>query len=149
MNVEIGAEVVLFPEKEYMNGIFVVVYFSFKREEAVFTFWQNRRTREGVPRLRKNYDNGGDGLFSPLSRGWTPLREGGGGRGGASSAGSTCWCETIRQTRPPHPFSKSSSFDVCEIWSGAMGIATALGGIADDKMMSMDLVCYSTNLVTN
>jgi hypothetical protein len=38
MNVEIGAEVVLFPEKEYMNGIFVVVYFSFKREEAVFTF---------------------------------------------------------------------------------------------------------------
>jgi hypothetical protein len=49
MNVEIGAEVVLFPEKENMNGIFVAVYFSSKREEAVFTFRQNGRTREGAP----------------------------------------------------------------------------------------------------
>jgi hypothetical protein len=26
MNVEIGAEAALFPEKEYLNGIFVAVY---------------------------------------------------------------------------------------------------------------------------
>jgi hypothetical protein len=26
MNVEIGAEAALFPEKEYINGIFVAVY---------------------------------------------------------------------------------------------------------------------------
>jgi hypothetical protein len=26
MNVEIGAEVALFPEKEYISGIFVAVY---------------------------------------------------------------------------------------------------------------------------
>jgi hypothetical protein len=29
MNVEIGAEVALFPEKENINGIFVAVYFTF------------------------------------------------------------------------------------------------------------------------
>jgi hypothetical protein len=28
MNVEIGAEAALFPEKEYINGIAVAVYFS-------------------------------------------------------------------------------------------------------------------------
>ncbi len=28
MNVEIGAEAALFPEKEYMNGIFVAVYLT-------------------------------------------------------------------------------------------------------------------------
>ena len=28
MNVEIGAEAALFPEKEYINGIFVAVYFT-------------------------------------------------------------------------------------------------------------------------
>ncbi len=28
MNVEIGAEAALFPEKEYIKGIFVTVYFS-------------------------------------------------------------------------------------------------------------------------
>jgi hypothetical protein len=33
MNVEIGAEAALFPEKEYINGIFVAVYrhFDLKR----------------------------------------------------------------------------------------------------------------------
>jgi hypothetical protein len=29
MNVEIGTEAVQFPEKEYINGIFVAVYSSF------------------------------------------------------------------------------------------------------------------------
>jgi hypothetical protein len=28
MNIEIGAEVALFPEKEYILGIFVAVYFE-------------------------------------------------------------------------------------------------------------------------
>jgi hypothetical protein len=28
MNVEIGAEAALFPEKEYINGIFVAVYLA-------------------------------------------------------------------------------------------------------------------------
>jgi hypothetical protein len=28
MNVETGAEAVLFPEKEYISGIFVVVYYA-------------------------------------------------------------------------------------------------------------------------
>jgi hypothetical protein len=27
MNIEIGAEAALFPEKEYINGIFVTVHF--------------------------------------------------------------------------------------------------------------------------
>ncbi len=30
MNVEIGAEVALFPEKEYISGIFVAVYKTYK-----------------------------------------------------------------------------------------------------------------------
>jgi hypothetical protein len=29
MNVEIGAEAALFPEKEYINGIFVAVWYAF------------------------------------------------------------------------------------------------------------------------
>ncbi len=36
MNVEIGAEAVLFPEKEYINGIFVAVYNTTKNNEAGF-----------------------------------------------------------------------------------------------------------------
>ncbi len=31
MNVEIGAEAALFPEKEYINGIAVAVYYVNKR----------------------------------------------------------------------------------------------------------------------
>jgi hypothetical protein len=34
MNVEIGAEAALFPEKEYINGIFVAVWYSKKPAEA-------------------------------------------------------------------------------------------------------------------
>ncbi len=30
MNVEIGAEAALFPEKEYISGIFVAVYVQYK-----------------------------------------------------------------------------------------------------------------------
>ncbi len=39
MNVEIGAEAVLFPEKEYLNGIFVVVWFfgALKNKLWIFT----------------------------------------------------------------------------------------------------------------
>jgi hypothetical protein len=32
MNVEIGAEAALFPEKEYINGIFVAVYSSLRSD---------------------------------------------------------------------------------------------------------------------
>jgi hypothetical protein len=30
MNVEIGVEAALFPEKEYINGIFVAVYYAYE-----------------------------------------------------------------------------------------------------------------------
>ncbi len=33
MNVEIGAEAALFPEKEYINGIAVAVYFTKEQYE--------------------------------------------------------------------------------------------------------------------
>jgi hypothetical protein len=36
MNVEIGAEAVLSPEKEYINGIFVAVYNTTKNNEGGF-----------------------------------------------------------------------------------------------------------------
>jgi hypothetical protein len=35
MNVEIGAEAALFPEKEYINGIFVTVYLFYLLELGV------------------------------------------------------------------------------------------------------------------
>jgi hypothetical protein len=39
MNVEIGAEAALFPEKEYINGIFVAVYSKLHcRESKPFLF---------------------------------------------------------------------------------------------------------------
>jgi hypothetical protein len=39
MNVEIGAEVALFPEKEYIKGIFVAVY---RRPMVVFCLGPTR-----------------------------------------------------------------------------------------------------------
>jgi hypothetical protein len=43
MNVEIGAEAALFPEKEYINGIAVAVqqrpFFTFARLERIFLGW--------------------------------------------------------------------------------------------------------------
>ncbi len=38
MNVEIGAEAALFPEKKYMNGIFVAVLISYFIRLAVTLF---------------------------------------------------------------------------------------------------------------
>jgi hypothetical protein len=35
MNVEIGAEAALFPEKEYIYGIFVAVWFETKRTQRL------------------------------------------------------------------------------------------------------------------
>jgi hypothetical protein len=35
MNVEIGAEAVLFPEKEYINGIAVAVYYTHGAQKAL------------------------------------------------------------------------------------------------------------------
>ncbi len=97
----------------------------------------------GAPRLTKNYDNGGDGLFSPLSRGWTPLLSVRGGWEPHLPAPPVGVKPSGRQD-----LYKSSSFDVCEIWSGAVGIAPALGDIADEKMMSMHCISYVANLVT-
>ncbi len=34
MNLEIGTEAAQFPEKEYMNGIFVAVYISISQHKA-------------------------------------------------------------------------------------------------------------------
>jgi hypothetical protein len=48
MNVEIGAEAALFPEKEYISGIFVAVQsLIFERPER----YPTRRTCEGVSRV--------------------------------------------------------------------------------------------------
>ena len=35
MNVEIGAEAALFPEKEYINGIAVAVYLAYKDQVSL------------------------------------------------------------------------------------------------------------------
>ncbi len=37
MNVEIGAEATLFPEKEYISGIFVAVYSAWALPEVMFS----------------------------------------------------------------------------------------------------------------
>jgi hypothetical protein len=39
MNVEIGAEAALFPEKEYISGIFVAVYLAVKRRCGMTGVW--------------------------------------------------------------------------------------------------------------
>jgi hypothetical protein len=36
MNVEIGAEAALFPEKEYISGIFVAVYHGVNAKKVTF-----------------------------------------------------------------------------------------------------------------
>jgi hypothetical protein len=38
MNVEIGAEAALFPEKEYINGITVAVYRELGRGQSLFNY---------------------------------------------------------------------------------------------------------------
>jgi hypothetical protein len=42
MNVEIGAEVMLFPEKEYISGIFVAVQLKKWHEHEKISGFQNR-----------------------------------------------------------------------------------------------------------
>jgi hypothetical protein len=42
MNVEIGAEATLFPEKEYINGIAVAVQADILKQERVFTLRYKR-----------------------------------------------------------------------------------------------------------
>jgi hypothetical protein len=57
MNVEIGAEAALFPEKEYINGIAIAVQYTvISRVED----WSNFRER-GLYRVRALIDKG----FSP------------------------------------------------------------------------------------
>ncbi len=43
MNVEIGAEAALFPEKEYIKGIFVAVYTTV---DFVQTRWNKRTNKQ-------------------------------------------------------------------------------------------------------
>jgi hypothetical protein len=45
MNVEIGAEAALFPEKEYISGIFVAVYSIYRMWIATISFF-NETFRE-------------------------------------------------------------------------------------------------------
>ncbi len=39
MNVEIGTEAAQFPEKKYINGIFLAVYFADPTLSAIFLGW--------------------------------------------------------------------------------------------------------------
>jgi hypothetical protein len=48
MNVEIGAEAALFPEKEYINGIFVAVYAVFEQKNILIG-----KTKQYFPRWYK------------------------------------------------------------------------------------------------
>jgi hypothetical protein len=41
MNVEIGTEAAQFPEKEYINGIFVAVYHSLNIFKKIYTYLNN------------------------------------------------------------------------------------------------------------
>ncbi len=38
MNVEIGTEAAQFPEKEYIHGFFLAVYYSFERDVMLFFY---------------------------------------------------------------------------------------------------------------
>ncbi len=53
MNVEIGTEAALFPEKEYINGIFVAVFASSRRVHTALEY-STRVVQEGGRRCKKS-----------------------------------------------------------------------------------------------
>ncbi len=150
MNVEIGLRSCYSQKRNTWMGFSLQCTFPLKGKKQFLLSDKTDGLGRGAHRLKKNYDNGGDGLFSPLLRGWTPLCEGGGG-GGRGGGSLICRLHLLVWN---HQADKTSTsvFQVIviwcvwySIWSGAVGIATALGGIADDKMMSMP--CLSRMLL--